>query len=80
MEQMGLKTAHAHVKSDNLKVLLPLYLKPTPGLRTITKDEHYTYHETTLEPEPLRAYVARFIHRHDLTIYFNQERWEVAGT
>ena len=80
MEQVGLKTVHAHVKNDNLKVLMPVYLKPTPGMRIIKKDEHYTYHETTLEPGPLRAYVARFIQRHNLTIYFNQERWDVAGT
>ena len=80
MEQVGLKTVHAHVKNDNIKALLPVYFKPTPGMRIIKKDEHYTYHETTLEPEPIRAYVTRFIQNHDLTIYFNQERWDVAGT
>ncbi len=80
MEQVGLKTVHAHVKNDNLKVLMPVYIKPTPGMHIISKDEHQTYLETTLEPEPLRAYVTRFIQRHNLTIYFNQERWDVART
>ena len=79
-EQVGLKRVHAHVKNDNLKVLLPMYLKSTPGLRIIAKDEHYTYHETTHAPKPMCAYVARFIQNHNLTIYFNQERWDVASS
>ena len=70
-ENIGLKRMCARIKNNNKRALLPLYLKPKPGLRIIKKDERYTYTQNSFELAALHAYILDFLRAHKAQAYFN---------